>query len=159
MIGSHGDDRARGAVGDRPIDGDAGNDGLSGGDGATSMTGGDGGDILDGYIGDDALFGGGNDILRGLSGAQAVERGTGFDTVVFAGKGFGSDTSGVHSDLTGNLDSFGLIDDYARFGAIVTSVENVTGSAADDFIAGASNTEVLRGGKGDDMLFARLGTD
>lgn len=178
LFGGIGDDRGRGGSGDDTVNGDAGNDRLFGGDGADTITGGDGDDGISGDAGDDQLFGGagndtlrgddgsdelygggGNDILRALSGAQVVDGGVGVDRLVIGDRLFAPGTAGVHVDLTGDFDVFDLVDEYVRFSATITQIENVTGTAGDDFIAGDSGSNVLRGGKGDDMLFGRAGSD
>ena len=178
ILGGTGEDRGRGGLGDDTINGDAGNDRFFGDDGADSLVGGDGDDILDGSLGDDVLNGGagndilrgeqgtdelyggtGNDVLRATSSADVVDGGIGVDTLVIADTFFELGSGGVHVDLTGDFDIFNLVDDYTRFGAVVTLAENVTGTAGDDFIAGDAIANVMCGGKGDDVLFGRQGAD
>ena len=178
LAGGAGTDMLRGDIGDDTINGDADNDRLFGGDGDDLLSGGDGDDIVTGGAGTDALFGGigndtllaeagadlvfggtGNDVIRAVTDVLQVDGGTGVDTVVIANVAFTPGTGGAHLDLTGDVNLLGQVDDYTRMLADITGIENVTGSAGDDFIAGNALANVLRGGNGDDILFARGGSD
>jgi Ca2+-binding RTX toxin-like protein len=135
-----GDDVAFGGYGSDTINGGAGNDRLYGETGHDRLNGGDGNDTLNGGEGNDTLDGGaGRDILIG---------GNGVDTVSYA-----SATRGVMLDLTHG----GVTNDAA--GDSYSGIENVTGSAYGDIIAGNNSANVINGGGGDDFLFGMGGDD
>src|SRR6185295_1620285 len=95
----------------------------------------DGDDTLDGGAGDDILNGGG-----------------GIDTASFASS---TDAVTVGLGPTGN----GFAEhDGGEFDQLV-SIENITGSAFNDFINGNDADNVLNGGDGGDALFGRGGAD
>ncbi|MFL5845048.1 MAG: calcium-binding protein [Solirubrobacteraceae bacterium] len=151
------------------IAGGGGNDVLTGGDGDDVVSGGDGDDRLTGRGGDDVLDGGtgsdvltidgGTDVLRGGAGTDTVEvpstgcqralracrRGGGlspFVSRVLSLDGLANDGVGDEGD---NIDADG-------------SVENVLGGPENDIITGSAAVNVLSGGAGSDLIYARDGT-
>ncbi len=137
--------RLNGMNGDDTLNGRGGNDILDGGDGADLLDGGSGNDII--YAAD--VTGTFSDIIVG---------GSGNDTVDYFGA-----TAGVSVDLTANTSG------GAAAGDSYNSVENVNGTYHNDTLRPAPNgrafgdrgadtiydstgTEVLRGGRGADIL-------
>jgi hypothetical protein len=118
-----GDDMLSGLGGDDAIDGDEGNDALSGGAGADGLDGGNGDDILSGGSGGDELRGG-----DGIDTASYQSSGAGVTVDLAAGTGMGGDAEGDFLSL----------------------IENLTGSAFADTLAGDAGNNVLNGGAGDD---------
>jgi Ca2+-binding RTX toxin-like protein len=182
LFGGSGDDVVRGDAGNDVLVGEVGDDRLSGGAGADSLSGGDGNDQLDGDSGDDTLVGGsGDDTLRGGGdGSDDLSGGAGNDLLrvtvdvstgpTYLDGGLGTDTllimtnpslpsGGFLVDLLGEYEVLGLDNVYTRLDAIATGVENVTGSASNDFIAADNGVNVVRGGRGDDFIFSRGGAD
>ncbi|MCC2099498.1 MAG: hypothetical protein KDJ29_21595 [Hyphomicrobiales bacterium] len=109
-----------------------------------------GNDSLFGMGGDDDLYGdNGNDTLEGGEGSDALVGGNGRDTASYAGA-----ASGVTVALDGSVQGTG---DAA--GDIFLSIENVTGSGFGDSITGDVRTNVLSGGKGNDIIRGMGGVD
>jgi Ca2+-binding RTX toxin-like protein len=166
LSGSIYDDNLSGDGGDNVIAGDQGNDTLIGGAGSDFLYGdgriaadthglggsgpitqfsdvtaidptlADGNDTLDGGAGDDMLYGGGGVDTASFASwteAETVGIGTG-------GNGSASNDAGTENDF-------------------LFSIENITGSAYNDFINGNSDANVLTGGDGGDALFGRGGDD
>src|SRR5690606_29064228 len=109
--------------------GQGGNDTLSGGTG----------------VGSDYLYGeGDNDILIGGGGADTLDGGDGSDTASYVGSAFG-----VTVDLTAVGAQKGSGDED---GDTLISIENLTGSAKNDFLYGDGGDNVIEGGIGNDTL-------
>ena len=114
---------------------------------------------LNGTLGDDWLIGtpgddvldanAGNDMLIGLAGADILSGGAGIDTVSYA-------DSAARVEIS--LESGTAIGGDAQ-GDILTGIENVIGSAFDDYIRGDTGDNVLWGGAGDDELLGYVGDD
>jgi Ca2+-binding RTX toxin-like protein len=168
IIGSDFGDTLTGDVGDNTLDGRAGVDTLSYAfaDAAVTVdiaavgaqqTFGAGTDTLLGFenlIGskfNDTLRGNGqaniltgdtgNDILSGRGGADTLNGGAGTDTA-----DYGTASAGIQVDLATQLaanDGDGAAD-------VLSSIENVIGSAFSDLIHGGAGANTLRGGQGDD---------
>ena len=103
--------------------------------------------MLDGGSSDDTLRGGSG---TGADGADTLIGGTGAgDTVSYANR-----TDDIDADLDGAADDGGA----GENDTIATTVENLTGGAADDDLTGNSTKNVLDGGAGDDELFGGTGT-
>ena len=115
-------------------------DQLIGSAGANLLESGDGDDILYGEAGDDTLIGG--------EGADTIYGGTGIDTVSYAGA-----TSGVVARLDGGI-NWG-----AATGDVISEVENLIGSAFDDYLIGSADANQLEGGSGNDTLEGGVGVD
>jgi serralysin len=140
------------------VGGDATNETISGTTLADTLGGLGGNDILHGQDGDDYLDGGsgadtlnggeGNDILIGGLGNDTLNGGNGIDTADYSGAG-----AGVSVNLTDGLAGGGAGAD------ILTSIENVNGSALADAITGDAGANVLRGGGGADTISGGGGDD
>lgn len=162
FYGGAGDDVIVAASGDDLVSGGAGTDTLSyiraragvtvdltvtraqntGGSGTDTITG---IENLTGSKFDDTLKGdAGNNVINGGGGNDVLSGGAGIDTLSFAGY-----TRGVSFDLSAQGYS-----QYVQAGARVTATgfENLTGSAADDYLAGDAAANVIRAGAGDDVL-------
>ncbi len=110
--------------------------------GAT-LIGGSGGDTLTGGAGDDLLVGGGGD--------DTIDGGAGSDTNSFVGIGLG---------VTATIDAGG--GGTASYGSIVetfSGIENLIGTANNDFLTGNNSANVIDGGAGNDTLTGGGGGD
>ena len=150
IAGSPFDDSLTGSAGANVIDGGAGRD---------TILGGDGNDLLVGGAGNDSLAGGiGNDTLMGGSGADTLDGGDGIDVADFSASALrtGADpvTAGVTVDLVTATANTGF-----AAGDVLTSIENVTGTAFADVLGGDGLANSLLGGAGNDMLDGRAGND
>ncbi len=125
-------------------------DSLFGNNGANQLRGGNGNDGLTGYNGNDQLYGdAGNDVLIGGGGADALFGGAGTDTASYASAGSGIIASLANGSInTGDA----AADTYVE-------VENLTGSAFDDYLYGNSGNNVIDGGAGNDILKGYAGND
>jgi Ca2+-binding RTX toxin-like protein len=118
-----------------------------------------GADTIFGFGGDDTIFGlGGNDEIKGGGGADIINGGSGTDTANYSDSSEGV----VVSLVTG--EGFG----GTAEGDTLTSIENLTGSAHDDFLtgndgnnvlAGLEDNDILKGGGGADTLYGDSGND
>jgi Ca2+-binding RTX toxin-like protein len=123
------------------ITGSAFNDYIYGNDADNVIIGGAGNDLLRGHNGDDTLVGG--------EGADDLHGGSGVDL---------ADYSSAASRISLNLRvSAGASGDAA--GDTFFSVENITGSAFNDYIYGDDANNVIIGGAGDDLLRGHNGND
>lgn len=124
-------------------------DTLGGLGGIDTVNGLGGNDILDGGSGNDTLNGGdGDDVLIGGLGADTLNGGLGQDTADYSGAG-----AAVTVDLAAGAASGAAGSDT------LTQVENVTGSAYADILAGDGAANVLRGGGGIDTISGGGGAD
>jgi Ca2+-binding RTX toxin-like protein len=168
LAGNGGDDSLAGGAGDDSLDGGDGADRLVGGDGIDTIHGGAGTDSVDagtgndqvfgeagqdnlyGGAGDDRLDGGdGNDTLEGSAGADALTGGAGVDTASYAGSAVG-----VSVNLATGAGSGGDAQ-----GDTLGGIEQVLGSAQNDFLTGDAGANTLWGGAGDDVLGGGGGGD
>jgi Ca2+-binding RTX toxin-like protein len=132
------------------ITGGAGDDVIAGGQGNDILAGNTGSDTLRGEIGDDVLYGGaGNDILDGGAGRDVLIGGAGLDSASYA-----SASASVRAHLSASWANTGdaLGDEY-------TSIENLTGGGAADFLGGDANQNEISGGAGNDNLQGNAGDD
>ena len=115
------------------------------------------------------LGGGGDDTLTGNNGVNTLEGGAG-DDLMDPGKGAGDQLLGgpgtdtvTYSARTAAvvLDLDGLADDgeLNENDLIDTDVENLTGGAGNDRLAGSAGANVLSGGNGNDILDGDMGGD
>ncbi len=126
----------------RMVDGTPDPDSLEGGAGDDVVNGLGQADTLFGYFGDDTLNGGdGDDVLEGGPGSDLLNGGDGSDTASYASTTVGVDVR-IFSSTTGN----------GAAGDVISSIENVTGGSANDYIVGDVFSNVLKGGAGDDQL-------
>jgi Ca2+-binding RTX toxin-like protein len=114
------------------------------------VTGASNDDLLMGTAVADSISGlGGSDTLEGGLGADQLNGGSGNDTASYAGASTGVKASlAVPSSNTGEA-----------AGDTYSSIENLTGSAFDDALAGNDSANVLTGGKGADVLNGFGGID
>ncbi|MDW9477918.1 hypothetical protein GOB57_03940 [Sinorhizobium meliloti] len=132
---------------------------MEGGDGNDTIYGGAGNDYMIGGYGNDLLFGdGGNDRLTGGDGADRLIGGSGADEL---DGGAGSDTASYERATSGvvvNLSKQDLNSGEAR-GDVLTSIENLQGSAHADLLYGSGSANRLFGGSGNDTLSSGNGND
>ena len=106
-------------------------------------------DTLTGDAGANVLAGNsGNDLLEGRAGADTLDGGSGTDTATYA-----ASAAAIVVDLStgqggGDAD-----------GDVLSSIENVVGSAFADRITGEASSNLLFGGVGDDTLDGGAGND
>ncbi|CAO3409230.1 calcium-binding protein [Azospirillum largimobile] len=184
LTGSAFGDRLTGDGGANVLDGAGGNDTLVGGAGVDTLIGGAGSDTADysasgaavtvdlaagtglgGTADGDVLIGVENligsaraDLLTGDAQDNTLRGGAGADTLT---GGVGSDTADYTGSAAGVTVS--LADGTAAggdaAGDVLTGIENLTGSAADDRLTGDGGANRLRGGGGNDMLVGGTGAD
>ena len=130
LTGTAGADKLLGAGGEDTIRGLAGDDFLSGGAGNDDLEGGAGDDTLEGGPGRDDLDGGAN--------------GSAGDTVTYA-----NSAEAVRVNL-GRAEASG--GDAEGEDGLIVNIENIIGSAGDDWLRGDTGDNVLTGLAGDDTL-------
>ncbi|MEJ7933107.1 calcium-binding protein [Sphingobium sp. AN558] len=110
-----------------------------------TLTGTNGDDVITGLAGADILNGlDGNDVLNGGLGADALNGGNGTDAATYS-----TATSGVNVNLVaGSQPNTG-----EAFGDTYVSIENLIGSAFNDYLAGNAANNSIWGGAGDDTLW------
>ncbi|WP_343714249.1 M10 family metallopeptidase C-terminal domain-containing protein [Inquilinus sp.] len=109
-----------------------------------------GNDTGSGLGGSDTLLGGdGNDLLRGGADADLLNGGAGTDTATYYGS-----TAAISVNLTTGTGGGG-----EAAGDSLVSIENVSGSQANDGIAGNAVNNVLQGWGGNDALVGNGGKD
>ena len=136
LVGSTHDDTLAGDSRDNRLAGGAGNDRLYGGPG-----GGD--DALEGGPGEDALYGGiGADVLEGGADADTLRGGPGADTASYARSAEGVEVRLYDATAQGG----------DAEGDELDGIENLTGSAHADILAGDAEANRLDGGGGVDWL-------
>ena len=91
----------------------------------------------------------GNDTLEGGAGADVLDGGAGTDAATYR-----TSTSGVNVNLATGTGSGGDAQ-----GDLLANIENVTGSAYADSLAGSNGDNLLVGGGGNDVLDGGLGND
>lgn len=124
-----------------------------GGAGADVLAGNSSANILSGNAGADTIDGSsGNDTLMGGNGADSLNGGSGSDWVDYS-----ISTSAVSGTLAGSLDA--SFSDGLGFTDILKNVENINGSAQNDFLGGDSNNNILMGNAGNDTLVGGGGSD
>src|SRR5262245_39414495 len=123
---------------------------IQGTENADVLVGGSESEVLLGLGGDDQLIGGvgGDDVLDGGAGADLIDGGIGFDTLVFwsatAGVALSLVTGGTGGDAEGD---------------VYVSIENVYGTAFDDFLEGNDIPNTILAGAGDDVIRGLGGND
>lgn len=123
---------------------------LVGKEGNDHLTGGDAADVLLGKGGNDRLSGGdGEDILQGGQGADTLDGGEGKDTASYLHSMAAVSVNLLSGEMSGG----------DALGDVLNSIENVTGSAFNDTLAGDSGDNVLRGFFGADILHGGEGSD
>ncbi len=145
-------ERVRGTELADSITGNSGNNLLEGWDGNDTVDGGAGNDTLFGGFGNDSLFGGtGNDTLVGGRGADTLDGGANTDTVDYSQDG------GWHGISLNLLKGFAE-DTWGDSDKLI-AIENVVGSAFDDWIVGNIGNNVITGGAGNDTMTGGGGND
>jgi Ca2+-binding RTX toxin-like protein len=130
------------------INGNADDNTITGGDQDDQLYGAGGYNYLYGGKGDDTFVVGTPNVVDFIYG-QAGNH----DTVDYSG----ADTAAI-VDLSGNY-GIGYKSGNTEFYADIQGVEDVRGSAYDDYITGDGNANTLRGNSGDDTLFGSDGAD
>ncbi|CBS90968.1 calcium-binding protein [Azospirillum lipoferum] len=184
LTGSAFGDRLTGDGGANILDGAGGNDTLLGGAGADTLIGGAGSDTADysasgaavtvdlaagtglgGTAEGDVLIGVENligsaraDLMTGDGQDNTLRGGAGADTLT---GGAGSDTADYTGSAAGVTVSLadGTAESGDAAGDVLTGIENLTGSAADDRLTGDGEANRLRGGGGNDTLIGGTGAD
>ena len=102
-------------------------------------------DLLIGSDQDDTLYGsGGDDTLKGMGGADTLDGGDGIDTA-----SYDESPEGVHVSLLPVVDEeFGDAE-----GDQLHDIENLSGSAHDDYLGGDNEVNILWGMSGNDDLY------
>lgn len=160
LSGNEGHDHLAGGSGADQLYGGSESDTLLGEDGFDVLYGDDGNDSLDGGAHDDWLFGGDGDdtllggddrdVLNGGAGADVIDGGGGIlDAVSYEGS-----DAGVSVDLT-----LGTATGGHATGDVITSVENIIGSAHDDVLIGDVKDNIIHGGAGQDVITGMDGHD
>ncbi len=124
--------------------------------GTGTISGTPGKDVLCGSAGDDTINGGGgNDIILGQGGKDRLIGGLGNDTI---NGGPGTDTA-LYSGSTPVIAN--LATEFAKGVGldVLLSVENLTGSGANDRLTGSALANKLIGGAGADNMFGQAGND
>ncbi len=150
LRGNSGHDRLYGKGGDDTLYGNSGDDWLNGGQGADTLDGGAGTDNLEGGAGADSLTGGPGADTASYSGSPAAvtvrlhnDQSEGGDA---AGDTFAGRVEVNWTDSEGTAHTEALPD-----------IENLTGSAFDDTLAGDRRDNRLDGGAGNDTLYGGPG--
>ncbi len=105
--------------------------------------------VLTGGAGDDFLYGmGGDDLLVGGPGVDRLFGGDGIDTITYA-----ASATGVEVYLDNGVSWDGTSTDFLE------SIENVAGSAHNDYMVGTAVANILTGAAGDDTLYGMAGDD
>ncbi|MEG3857172.1 Ig-like domain-containing protein [Microcoleus sp. Z1_C4] len=176
LDGGGGNDSLNGEDGSDSLFGRGGNDFLEGFGGKDYLNGGDGNDRLFSHEDDDILRGeGGNDHLASWTGNDALDGGDGNDSLYGEGDndtlsggngsnvldgGDGTDTADYRFS-TGAVD-VNLNNGKAQFSGntdLLTSIENVIGSANNDLVIGNAGNNTLSGQAGNDILLGEIGND
>ncbi len=146
LTGSRRVNKLWGLDGDDMLDGARGDDKLWGGPGADMLTGGDGDDTLEGGPGADMLTGGaGSDIASySMSPMGVIVR-------LHSGQAMLGDAEGDTWSLTAETDYTNSDGDSTS--VMLADVEDLTGSAYNDILAGDFRDNTIRGGDGDDTIY------
>ena len=136
-----------GLGGDDELNGLRGRDELYGGDGDDNLDGGDDNDTLEGGAGMDTLIGG-----KGMDTSSYAGSMMGVTVRLHSGQSMGGDAEGdiwnLQDTSQGYTDS-----DEEEAEVSVYDIENLTGSAHADILAGDLRNNTIKGGAGDDRIF------
>ena len=166
IYGNSGDDELEGGTGSDELRGGTDNDVLRGNSGHDTLIGNSGEDTLYGGTGNDNLRGGtDNDILRGGSGHDTLDGNSGDDILELdSGNdhlkgGGGSDT--VDGSGHSRYAKFDLHAKTVKGAGLDTldGVENVIGTAYNDWIRGDKRDNIIDGGDGNDTIRGQEGDD
>ncbi len=156
------DDELHGGGGNDTVGSESGNDKLFGDDGDDIMFGGEGNDKLYGGTGNDQLAGdAGNDWLFGGDGNDGLNRGIGLDTVSYYDATVAVTVSLLFGEGKLSMNVGGAIAQNTGGAGtdVLTSIENLIGSAFNDKLIGDNLANLLEGGDGNDQLFGGNGLD
>ena len=161
LTGTHGPNRLEGLGGGDSLIGLGGDDVLLGGDGDDNLRSGPGNDRLDGGAGNDYLAGGpGADQVRGGPGidkASYWDSEAGVEVNLQTGVLRGGDAEG---DVFTGRETIEYVDVEGNTRqVVVTDIENLYGSEADDILIGDARANELQGAAGHDVLEGRAGDD
>ena len=153
--GSMYDDSLTGSSAANKLWGLGGNDELDGLRRDDELYGGDGDDDLDGGAGDDTLEGGyGADMLTGGEGSDTASYSMsmmGVTVRLHSGQAMGGDAEGDTWSLSETEEYTDSDEEMAE--ATVADIENLTGSAMADILAGDLRNNTIMGGGGDDKIY------
>lgn len=123
---------------------------IDGSNFADTLTGNELDNRLSGLEGNDTLDGGaGDDTIRGDAGADTLDGGTGNDWLDYS-----TSAQGVTVNLAINSAEGGDAQ-----GDVISNLENLTGSAADDRLTGSDDDNRIEGGLGADLIDGGAGND
>ena len=149
LYGGSGEDYLDGGIGDDELNGDEDNDKLYGFDGNDTLNGGSGNDELRGQNGNDIINGDeGNDNIYGGLGDDIVDGGDGDDMInyTFASGAVNVNLStGITSGADGNDE--------------LVNIENIHGSAHNDYLSGDEKDNIVHAHTGNDTIHGDGGND
>ena len=137
LMGDGGNDMIFGGAGDDTLDGGAGNDMLNGGAGNDALTGGAGSDMIYADAADTVING---------YGVDANEDG---DVDVDDDDNDSMDVDTLSYAMVSNEDEMGITTALA---GTILNIENIVGSDYDDTLTGDTQSNVIEGGAGRDIL-------
>ena len=150
LRGNSGHDRLYGKGGDDTLYGNSGDDWLNGGQGADTLDGGAGTDNLEGGAGADSLTGGPGSDTASYSGSPAA-----VTVRLHNDQSEGGDAAG--DTFPGRVDVSWTDSEGTAHTEALPDIENLTGSAFDDTLAGDRRDNHLDGGAGNDTLYGGPG--
>lgn len=123
---------------------------ITGTENADVLLGSGGNEIFYGLGGDDAILGGGgNDTIIGGAGADGMYGDAGVNRLSYVGS-----DAGVHIELMSDIAFGGHAEGDTFF-----DIDDVVGSAFDDYLAGDAQNNRLAGGRGNDQMYGEDGRD
>ena len=113
--------------------------------------------VADRFVGSDQAY----EEYQGMAGNDTIEGGGGLDRISYSFEDNRGGTMGLNIDLAGPVDADGYLRITDTFGDtdFVMGIEQVTGSAFADILAGTDEDNVLIGLEGNDTLIGRGGDD
>ncbi|CDL00028.1 conserved protein of unknown function [Magnetospirillum gryphiswaldense MSR-1 v2] len=132
------------SYGDLTVDGGSGNDAIFTNDGDDVLIGGSGTNYLSGNAGNDTFIGG--------SGSDAMHGGAGTDTVDYSDSATGVNVYLGAGDGNGYSGSGGVGNSGDAQGDTYSGIENVVGSAHNDYVYGSASGSVADLGAGNDTF-------
>ncbi|MFK7862282.1 MAG: beta strand repeat-containing protein [Granulosicoccus sp.] len=113
------------------------------------------GDLIRGSAGADTVFGmAGEDLFMASTGADRLVGGSGVDSIDYSAE---SEALAVNVTLDGENEVTVQIDGIGE--QVIASIENVKGTAGEDYLGGDENDNVLSSGAGNDTVFGGAGSD
>ena len=151
LYGSSYDDTLIGNNSDNDLNGQIGNDTLKGGGGADQLHGGAGNDTLMGGVGADQLFGGDGIDTADYSTSWTEVEVSLFNHTAYSGEAAGDQLTGIEN-LVGSA-----YDDWLTGDGGANELWGLDGN--DHLAGGGGDGDVLHGGDGDDWLIGSFGSD